>query len=270
MEATIGNVAVIQDRELLKLEVDAIFGLSSLQAENPQTPPNLNCDDLHAVVIWSEHAHFVAGSPALSSDHRHILNGEVSTEPFAPGIPPKALRHLGDMLGLSPPTISGGPTYVVPSNLHHPTSPAIDGSFLFVISSGSEDGSLVAQKKLQRPPVWELDEWKALTEGRLGPWAMAIHRPSQAVEEDGIASLEPVCICFSARRTTKAAEAGVWTREDHRGRRLAPTVVATWASEERLQKEILFYSTSKDNIASQSVARQLGLRPLGWLWKLHV
>jgi RimJ/RimL family protein N-acetyltransferase len=218
------------------------------------------------VVIWSENGHFVATSPAVS-EHRQSLDDQVSMESFVSGSPPQALSHLGGILELSQATITGGPTYLVPDNLQTQTSPAIDGSSLFIISSVSEAEAMTAQRRLHRPSTWELDEWNNLTDGHLGPWAMAVHSPDP---ESGIVGLEAVCICFSARRTPRAAEAGIWTREDFRGRRLAPTVAARWAAAERSHKDILFYSTSSDNIASQSVARRLGLQPLGWLWKLHV
>lgn len=134
----------------------------------------------------------------------------------------------------------------------------------------SEGEFHTARHKLQRPSNWESDDWKALTEGRLGPWAMAIIRPNRLVDEVDNVDLEAVCICFSVRRVLRAAEAGIWTREDHRGKRLAPAVVATWGAAKRLHKDILFYSTSGNNLASQFVARQLGLQPLGWVWKLRV
>jgi RimJ/RimL family protein N-acetyltransferase len=66
-------------------------------------------------------------------------------------------------------------------------------------------------------------------------------------------------VCFSARNTSIAAEAGVQTREEFRGRGYAPAVVAAWARAVRQEERIPLYSTSWDNLASRSVARKLGL-----------
>lgn len=124
-------------------------------------------------------------------------------------------------------------------------------------SSGDGDSQVCQRKGLARPDNWEVDEWAELLDGKLGPWAMAVN------------GTEPVSICFSARRTPKAAEAGIWTHSRYRGRGLAPAIVAAWARLEAPGKEAIFYSTSASNAASQSVALKLNLKPLGWVWKLE-
>jgi hypothetical protein len=79
--------------------------------------------------------------------------------------------------------------------------------------------------------------------------------PCLAIVADGrLASL-----CFSARNTLIAAEAGVETLDEFRGRGYAPAVVAAWARAVREEGRIPLYSTSWDNLASRSVARKLGL-----------
>ena len=83
------------------------------------------------------------------------------------------------------------------------------------------------------------------------PW----RQPCLAIVADGrLASL-----CYSARNTAIAAEAGVETVEEFRGRGYAPAVVAAWARAVRAEGRIPLYSTSWDNLASRSVARKLGL-----------
>ncbi|WP_411146469.1 GNAT family N-acetyltransferase [Streptomyces sp. x-80] len=79
----------------------------------------------------------------------------------------------------------------------------------------------------------------------------------------------PVSICHSPASNDTAAEAGIWTRADFRGRRLAPAVVAAWSRRERRNKEVLLYSTTAANHASRSVARTLGLTPLGRIWTVR-
>ena len=66
-------------------------------------------------------------------------------------------------------------------------------------------------------------------------------------------------VCFSARSTREASEAGVETLPDHRGRRYAGAVTAAWAAEVRHQGRIPLYSTSWPNHASRRVAARLGL-----------
>jgi RimJ/RimL family protein N-acetyltransferase len=82
------------------------------------------------------------------------------------------------------------------------------------------------------------------------------HRlPCAAILQEGrLASL-----CFSARNTPHAAEAGLETLEPYRGQGYAPSVVAAWARAVRAQGRTPLYSTSWDNLASRAVARKLRL-----------
>ena len=79
--------------------------------------------------------------------------------------------------------------------------------------------------------------------------------PVYAVVQDGHA----VTVCFSSRIPSVADEAGVNTLADYRGRGYAAAAVASWANAIRALGRIPLYSTSWDNIASQAVARKLGL-----------
>ena len=82
-----------------------------------------------------------------------------------------------------------------------------------------------------------------------------------AVEEERAVSL-----CYAARPrdvsgspACPASEVGVETAASHRGRGLAPRVVAAWGRAVRERGGQPMYSTSWDNKASRAVARKLGL-----------
>ncbi|MBI1294864.1 GNAT family N-acetyltransferase [bacterium] len=96
-----------------------------------------------------------------------------------------------------------------------------------------------------------------LAEGRAPMWA---------VFEDGA----PVSICFCARRSDVAAEAGLETATPFRGRGYAAHVTAAWALSMRAAGLIPLYSTAWDNHASRAVARKLGLHPYAANWSLSL
>ena len=80
-------------------------------------------------------------------------------------------------------------------------------------------------------------------------------QPVMAVVVDGATA----SVCFSARSTPAATEAGVETLPEHRGRRYAGAVTVAWAAEVQRQGRIPLYSTSWTNHASRRVAARLGL-----------
>jgi hypothetical protein len=88
--------------------------------------------------------------------------------------------------------------------------------------------------------------------------------PVMAFVEDGA----PVSICFCARRSKAAAEAGVETAERFRRRGLAARVTAAWALALRARRITPLYSTSWSNDASLGVARRLGLVTYGTTWTM--
>ena len=93
----------------------------------------------------------------------------------------------------------------------------------------------------------------------------AVRQPYVALIQEGAA----VAVCFSARLTAHAAEAGVETHEAFRGRGYASAVVAGWIAAVRASGRIPLYSTSWDNLASQGVARRLGLELYGEDWSIE-
>jgi len=83
----------------------------------------------------------------------------------------------------------------------------------------------------------------------------AVRAPFCALIEGELA----IALCFSARLTPRAAEAGVTTHPAHRRRGHGAAVVAAWARAIRATGRVPLYSTSWDNLASQALARRLGL-----------
>jgi hypothetical protein len=109
----------------------------------------------------------------------------------------------------------------------------------------------------------------AANEHLLQPWFMdwLPVDPEQtvaAVLEEQVA----VAICFCSRLTGRAAEAGVETATPFRRRGYAAAATAGWAAELRRRGRIALYSTSWDNLASQGVARKLGMRMYGEDWSI--
>jgi hypothetical protein len=88
--------------------------------------------------------------------------------------------------------------------------------------------------------------------------------PILGVLENG----DAISICFCARRSPLAAEAGVETAPRFRGRGLGPRVTAAWALAIRASGRLPIYSTSWDNGASLAVARKLNLRACASHWSL--
>ena len=84
-------------------------------------------------------------------------------------------------------------------------------------------------------------------------------RPCLAVIEDA----QAVSICQSVRLSSRAHEAGVDTLEAYRQRGYAASTVASWALAVRALNLVPLYSTSWENVASQGVARRLGLVQYG-------
>jgi RimJ/RimL family protein N-acetyltransferase len=162
------------------------------------------------------------------------LEAMLAAEPVASDLsrPPQCLRALQATLARDGPLTGtwSGPAWHFPDEI-----PAPEHEVIPVMTEHDDLGRLLA-------PV--------LT-GEDLPW----RQPCLAILDQGrLASL-----CFSARNTAVAAEAGVDTREEFRGRGYAPAVVAAWARAVRQEGRIPLYSTSWDNLASRSVARKLGL-----------
>ena len=140
-------------------------------------------------------------------------------------------------------------------------------SYVFQTSAPIETGADIVRSDASRgeglrganPGNWGTVEWDELLDGRLGPWAMVV------------AGGEVVSICHTPlQMTDRAAECGVWTRPDSRGRGYAAATASAWAAQLAPSGRHLFYRTGADNLSSQRVARRLDLRPIGWTWRVAV
>lgn len=154
---------------------------------------------------------------------------------WAPGTADALLGLLADVGALRTP--SRGPAYLVPSARR-----GHDGVELVPGRDGDE-----ARLRGMMP---EHDRTSLLE-----PWTVAV--------VDG----QVAAVCETARSATTSVEAGVWTYEPYRRRGLAAAVTAAWSAQ--VAERTAFYSTSDDNLASQGVARRLGLRPLGQWWSVY-
>ena len=88
--------------------------------------------------------------------------------------------------------------------------------------------------------------------------------PMLAISDDG----HPVSVCFCARRSTIAAEAGLETAPAFRGRGYAPCVTVAWANAVRERGLTPLYSTDWSNLPSLAVARKLELVPYATDWSI--
>lgn len=86
--------------------------------------------------------------------------------------------------------------------------------------------------------------------------------PIMAILEEGV----PVSVCFSSRLSEFAAEAGVETTPQSRGRGYAGIVTTAWAAAIRESGRTPIYSALATNEASLAVARKLGLVGCASYW----
>jgi hypothetical protein len=164
------------------------------------------------------------------------LDALAASEPVVPDLPQEPV-HLSQLRALLQeheeiPQTWAGPAYSFPEEL--PASPR-------VVRITDGNGNCLGEEF-----AWLRTEWTACA-------------PAMAVVIDGHA----VSVAFSSRVTERATEAGVNTLEGFRGQGHASEVVAAWAIAVRETGRVPLYSTSWENLASQGVARRLGLRLFG-------
>jgi len=148
--------------------------------------------------------------------------------------PPAALAAVREALGRHAPITAegGGPVYRFPASIAQP------GEVVRLTNANRELAHATYP--------WLYDE--------LVDW-----QPCIVVARDGVA----VSICFSSRSGADAAEAGVDTLPAFRGHGYAAAVTAAWGAAIRASGRIPLYSTAWENVASQGVARRVGLIMFG-------
>jgi len=133
--------------------------------------------------------------------------------------------------------VSGGPCFTFPEALAHPT-----------------DVVLVEDERLLER------NFRGWVPGEIA----AGRSPVLAIVEDG----NPVSVCFCARRSDSAAEAGLETAQAFRGRGFGSRVTTAWALAIRATGRVPLYSTAWTNHASLSVARKMGLVEYASTWSI--
>jgi hypothetical protein len=144
--------------------------------------------------------------------------------------PESTLSTLRALMG--GPETGGGPAYRFPADI-----PSLSG--VTRLTEGNRDLARETFAWLHR----EVADWQ----------------PCFVVIVDGAV----VSACYSSRIGPRAAEAGVDTLAEFRGRGYAAAVTAAWGSEIRAIGRIPIYSTGWTNLASQGVARRVGLEQFG-------
>jgi RimJ/RimL family protein N-acetyltransferase len=232
------TVSTMKDISLLQREMDTLWGMDAYGRREPAP-----C----IAVAQASDGRAVRFSAAIPSAVRQRLDAVANTNNDSDsGSPPPEVILAQQLLGAS--AVTSGPSYVI-ENADWPAAPTI-------IASQQETSWALPPARPEQ--WWEPQEWADLLAGNLGPWAAA-------VDDAG----EVLALCHTPRAHQRCAEAGVWTHPDHRGRGYAQAVTMAWAVVARPHYDLLFYSTSEHNRASQGVARVLGLRPIGRIWQIR-
>ena len=221
--------------ELMERQVRTLFrhdetgGLAAINEVTTETAPRLFVGRTSEGNIWRVRHD-------LPSSLVATLNEILVTEPITDDLqePPVSFQCLLDALTTHSPVerIWQGPAWSFPNEIELP-------------------------RGIETVIVSDIELLSATFGGTLESWVDC--HPCLAVVEQGI----PVAVCFCARSSAAASEAGVVTLPACRRRGYATAVTASWALAIRELGRIPLYSTSWDNFASQGVARRLGLNLYG-------
>lgn len=221
----------LSDLALAEIQAEALFTfdaagrLCTINEPGGMAAPRLFISVTHEGMIQR----YRCDVPAVTVEE---LAAIISAGTFTPAtaVDGELASHLTSVLGRQTPVsaVYEGPAYRFPRRFEAPAGP--------VAITRDNSGLLTG----------DLAGLRAVLEAR---------RPCFAVVADGRA----VSVCYSSRKSARAAEAGVETLPAWRGRGLAGAVTAAWAVATRGEGLLPLYSTSWDNVASRAVARKLGL-----------
>lgn len=159
---------------------------------------------------------------------RQIAAALEALDPWTPGEPTPGLpAALATAAGLDAHTIVAGPAYIF-------RGPFFPGGAMQLYPANAH---------LLHPSL-----------ATLAP-ELAHRRPTFAV----LRCSQAVSVCYSARASREAAEAGVETVPEYRGQGCAALAAESWADAIEASGRLAFYSTTWDNAASIALARKLGL-----------
>lgn len=227
--------------DLIELQLDTLLvrnargRLKSTRGVEARPPPRLFLGRSMQGNAWGVREDV---DPALFRQLEALCESEPVPAELGPDQPPTCRERARELL--SPITLEWrGPAYLLPDDLP------------------KHSRAREAPPELTRVWLAPFSNWKV--EDELDP-----REPiAFAFIED-----EPAALCHSARGTSRAAEAGVETRSEFRGRGLAVEATACWARAIQRSGRVALYSTSWDNRASQGVALRLGAQLYGEDWHL--
>lgn len=222
-------------RELMETEADTAFTydtrgrmlLSNEPLPSERHPAQRFC-------LWrTRDGHVIRFGAALPDDVVALLTEIAAREPIGDDLrsPPVTSAEIEAVLARHAPvkSVGSGPAYHFPDEIPAPLHEVVR------VTAGTRD----VVRKTFPWLVTEFDDW----------W------PAFVTLHDGVG----VSACFSSRIGPLAMAAGVETLPEFRGRGYAASATAAWGAAVRATGRIPVYGTSWDNLASQGVARTLGL-----------
>ncbi|MYT29978.1 MULTISPECIES: GNAT family N-acetyltransferase [unclassified Streptomyces] len=219
------NLAALQAQTLFVIRHGRLTAINDV---GHPAPPRcfLSCT-ASAVQAWTSIA-----VPADLADELHRWAADQPPATLAEAVSPPA--EAARLLARHAPVTHSfvGPAFVVPDSTDEPTPPGIT-----LRNCGPSTAPLFRETF---PEVAD---------------SIAERQPTVAAFDGD----RPVAVCCAARNSGAAYEAGTETLPTHRGRHLAPALVARWARLVRARGATPLYSTEWDNRASLSVARRLGM-----------